>query len=124
MDENRPGRVAPRDTFVPSVLDRLIAPADLGSGPSMGYGLQQLIEVVRRDLEDLLNTHQTFNDLPEELVELRNSVLAYGVPDFVAQGVTRDQAQRQIGDIVERVVNLYEPRLLDVRAIPADESAA
>jgi type VI secretion system protein ImpF len=124
MDESRSRRPDPKDSFVPSLLDRLIVPPSAGAGPSMGFGLNQLIESVRRDMEDLLNTHQTHHDIPAEFVELRKSILAYGVPDFPSESVSRSQAQRVIGNLIEGIVNRYEPRLKDVRAIPADESAA
>src|SRR5262245_50855738 len=43
----------------PSILDRLIDPESAGTEWRHGYGIDQLLEVVRRDLEDLLNTRQS-----------------------------------------------------------------
>lgn len=124
MAENRPAaRAAATDTFVPSVLDRLTAPESAGSGPSLGFRLADLIEAVRHDLEDLLNTRQTHQGLPPEFEALGESILAYGLPDFSRLEPVRGQAHRQLGGLVEAIVNRYEPRLRDVRAIPVEESS-
>jgi type VI secretion system protein ImpF len=116
-------RPAASDTYVPSILDRLTAPESFGHGPSLGFHLRQLIEAVRRDLEDLLNTRQTHQGLDERLVELNDSIMAYGLPDFSELDGTKPGAQRQIGTIIEEIVNRFEPRLRDVRAIPSEKSA-
>jgi type VI secretion system protein ImpF len=115
-------RAAASDTFVPSILDRLTAPESFGNGPSLGFHLQQLIEAVRRDLEDLLNTRQSHQGLDAKFVELNDSVLAYGLPDFSEMDGTKPNAQRQIGTIIEEIVERFEPRLRDVRAIPSEAS--
>ena len=49
---------------MPSVLDRLIDPDSDGTAWQRGYGVEQMIDAVRRDLEDLLNTHRIVADIP------------------------------------------------------------
>jgi type VI secretion system protein ImpF len=121
MADNTPaGRASADDTYVPSVLDRLIAPESAGTGPSLGYRLPNLIEGVRRDLEDLLNTRQTHHGLPEEFAELHNSVYAYGLPDFATFDASKRRVRQRIGALVEAIVNRFEPRLRDVRAVPVE----
>ncbi len=115
-------RPVAHDTYVPSVLDRLIAPESYGGGPSLGYHLQQIIESVRRDLEDLLNTHQSNQGLDSQFVELQNSILSYGLPDFSTVAGTKTRAALRIGKLVESVVGRFEPRLKDVRAIPSEHA--
>jgi type VI secretion system protein ImpF len=121
MPEDRPvGRPDPEETYVPSLVDRLTAPESAGSGPSLGYRLPQVIEAVRRDLEDLLNTRQTHQGMSDAFPELLNSVAAYGLPDFSALDPTREKAQQQVVALLGAIVNRFEPRLRDVRAIPVE----
>jgi type VI secretion system protein ImpF len=119
-DSTPAGRAAANDTYVPSILDRLIAPDSAGSGPSLGFRLPDLVEGVRRDLEDLLNTRQTHAGLPEEFVELHHSIVAYGLPDFATLDATKQKVRQRIGALVEAIVNRFEPRLRDVKATPVD----
>ena len=37
---------------MPSIVDRLIDPASAGTDARRGYSLQQMLEMIRRDLED------------------------------------------------------------------------
>jgi type VI secretion system protein ImpF len=122
-DTRAAARAAATDTYVPSVLDRLTAPESFGSGPSLGHNLTQIIEGVRRDVEDLLNTHQTHQGMPAEFVELHDSIMTYGLPDFSGIGGTKARAALRICLLVESVVNRFEPRLKDVRALPSDQGA-
>lgn len=124
MAENRtPTRPATDESFVPSMVDRLVAPESFGSGPSLGYRLPEIVESVRRDLEDLLNTRQTHQGMSEEFVELHDSILAYGLPDFTTLDGVRTVLGRKIGLLVEGIVNRFEPRLREVRAIPVETAS-
>ena len=58
-------RVDPHQGLMPSLLDRLIDPDAEGTVGRHGYDLQQVIDAVRRDLEDLLNTHPSYTDIPD-----------------------------------------------------------
>jgi type VI secretion system protein ImpF len=60
----------PNDGILPSILDRLIDPDSGGTAWRRGYGVQEMTEVVQRDLEDLLNTRQTHVGLPEAFAEV------------------------------------------------------
>ena len=72
----------PNVTLQASLLDRLIDPESDGTGSRPGCTVEQMIDSVRRDLEDLLNTHRTLIDIPGEYPETENSILTYGLPDF------------------------------------------
>jgi len=83
--------------------------------------LQDLKRCVARDLELLLNTRrQTQDDLPEEYVELRRSVLTYGLPDFSAYSLSSRMERNQIARAIEGTITAHEPRLKRVR-ISVDE---
>ena len=116
-DPTRKRRDLPADQgLMPSLLDRLIDVEADGSIWRRGYGIQQMIAAVHRDLEDLLNTRQTSVGIPIDCKELRRSVAQYGMPDLSSiEAITADQ-RGQIGRILEQLVMLHEPRLKDVRA--------
>ena len=102
--------------LMPSMLDRLIDTEADGSIWRRGYGMQQMIAAVHRDLEDLLNTRQSAVGIPIECKELRRSVAQYGMPDLSSiEAITPDQ-RGAIGRLLEQLVMLHEPRLKDVRA--------
>lgn len=107
--------VDPRQALLPSILDRLIDPDSGGSGHHLGYGLESLIDSVRRDLEELLNTHQSQGDLPAEFIELKNSVFAYGLPDPARLTSLALERSDEIERLIETLIGRFEPRLRDVR---------
>jgi type VI secretion system protein ImpF len=106
--------------LMPSVLDRLIDADASGTAWRRGYGLEQIVEAVRRDLEDLVNTRQSHPDVPAEFNELRRSILLYGLPDFGSLSAFTSQQRQEIARLLEAVVNQFEPRLRDVRATLLD----
>jgi type VI secretion system protein ImpF len=113
-------RVDPNQGLMPSLLDRLIDPDAEGTVGRHGYDLQQVIDAVRRDLEDLLNTHPSYTDIPEEWAELRSSVLLFGLPDLVSVTVRSHSDREEICRIVESIIQRFEPRLRNVRAVLRD----
>lgn len=113
-------RIDPQQGLRPSILDRLIDPDTKGTSWRSGYGLQEMTDVVRRDLEDLLNTRQTHQGLPEAFVETERSILGYGLPDLTSLDAITPQQREEIGRILEAVVARFEPRLRDVRATLVD----
>jgi type VI secretion system protein ImpF len=105
------------DGLMPSVLDRLIDPNSGGTKAQPGYTLEQMIAAVQRDLEELLNTRQSHEDLPVEFTELHNSVLAYGLPDLNSLNAITPRQRAQIGQLLETGIQRFEPRLCQVRAV-------
>jgi type VI secretion system protein ImpF len=110
---------------MPSILDRLIDPQSSGTEWRQGYGTNQLLEVVRRDLEDLLNTRQTVTSLPRGLERLGNSVYAFGLPDLVSFNAISPSQREEIARALEATIARHEPRLRDVHTtlIVSDEDA-
>jgi type VI secretion system protein ImpF len=107
-------RVSADQPLMPSVLNRLTDPDSAGTAARPGYTVDQMYHVVRKDLEDLLNTRQSYSDLPPEYKELATSVLAFGLPDLVSMSALTTGQRQEIGRVVELIVNRFEPRLRDV----------
>ena len=57
-------RIAAQQGMTPSLLDRLLDPESEGTAWRSGYGLEEMMEVVRRDVESLLNTHRPGTPIP------------------------------------------------------------
>jgi type VI secretion system protein ImpF len=108
--------------YLPSVLDRLTDAESSGSGERRGYSEEQLFAVVRRDLEELLNTRRpTFAELGIfNLTEVQKSVVGYGLPDFSNTRAITDETRRAIAKEVEDAIATFEPRLVDVQVTVHD----
>lgn len=102
----------------PSLLDRLIDPESDGTTWRRGYGVDQMIKTVRRDLEELLNSHQSASDLPAEYQEVLNSVVTYGLPDLVSIRTSITDARARVSTAIEDTIARFEPRLANVRVMP------
>lgn len=103
--------------ITPSIIDRIIDPEAGGTRFRRGYSLEKMIESVRRDLEDLLNTRRGISEIEEEYVELRNSIVNFGMPDFASLDTTTFQDRERLADVIEHIVEQFEPRLKEVRAV-------
>jgi type VI secretion system protein ImpF len=110
-------RMDPRQGLRPSIIDRLIDPDSEGTSWRHGYGIDQVVDAVRRDLEDLLNTHRSDQDIPAELFEVHNSIVGFGLPDLVSHQSTAREVADRVGRAIEETITRYEPRLHDVRAV-------
>lgn len=113
-------RVNPQTALMPSILDRLIDPESGGTAWRHGYGLADMATTVRRDLEDLLNTRQSYQGDPGVFAESERSILGYGLPDLMSLNTITPQQREEIGRLLEAIVQRYEPRLRDVRATLVD----
>jgi type VI secretion system protein ImpF len=120
-----PGDAAP-EGLMPSILDRLIDPDAGGTRWKRGYSLTEMVDAVRRDLEDLLNTRQSHLGLPKEYTELHNSIFAYGLPELTSLNSFTTVQRAEIGRVIEAIVARFEPRLRNIRANlidPGDEKS-
>lgn len=106
-------------SLVPSILDRLLDDApDVTHEPAASrfQNLRQLKQAVTRDLEALLNTRQeALGELPAAFVEVRRSLLTYGLPDFTAFSLLNPQDRQRIRRALEQAIAAFEPRLERVR---------
>jgi len=102
---------------VPSVLDRLI---DLepknqrDAAASRSETVRDLRAAVQRDLDNLLNSRNTFADLSADFTEAGQSVLTYGLPDFSAMALSSTRDQHRLRQVVEFAIRTFEPRLAGV----------
>ena len=113
-------RFGSRQQLMPTILDRLIDPEMVGAGAQWGYTIPQMVDAVRRDVEELLNTRQSHQGLPEEFVETHRSIIAYGLPDFTSMNVRKTKGVEELGTMIESIVGMFEPRLRNIRAIPVE----
>jgi type VI secretion system protein ImpF len=113
-------RISSQEGLKPSIIDRLIDPDSDGTSWRRGYNIEQMIDAVRMDLEDLLNSHQGDQHIPEEFVEVRKSIVAYGLPDLLSYQSSGPSGIRRIGEAIEVAISLSEPRLSEVRATLMD----
>src|SRR5580704_4152125 len=99
-------RFDPLTRLTPSLLDRLID-QEQDAGSARGYDHRQMIDVVRRDLEDLLNTRLTNNDVPPAFIEVNSSVVTYGLPDLSSLSADTAEQRAEIARIIERVIQRF-----------------
>ena len=90
----------------PSLLDRL-----LGTEPQK---VEEAKASVRRDLESLLNSRNSFPDLPAAFEEAGQSVLTHGLPDFNGLNPSHPTDQDRLRQLIEAVIRTFEPRLSGV----------
>lgn len=76
--------------------------------------VRQYKDSVKRDLEWLFNTRQTFDDRINRYTQLESSVYAYGLPDVTSVNIGSVNDQRKLTEIMKRSLRLFERRLTDV----------
>lgn len=113
---NRPSRVQR------SILDRLITrrepePSDWESS------VEQLKRDLLRDLEWLLNTRETGTPADSPHTEVQRSIYNYGLPDFASLSADSAKTPGRLLRMIEREIELFEPRLEDVRIWRSEEDA-
>jgi type VI secretion system protein ImpF len=108
-------------TLQASLLDRLTDPESDGTGSRPGCTLEQMIDSVRRDLEDLLNTHRTLIAIPGGYTETENSILTFGLPDFSSFHSSKQDVSGKVAERIEQAIARHEPRLRNVRATLIEE---
>jgi type VI secretion system protein ImpF len=117
-------RLDPQQGLMPSVLDRLIDPNADGTAWRQGFGVEQMVQAVYRDLEDLLNSRQVLSGIPADCVEVQTSIVGYGLPDVSSLAAISPEQRAQIGRVLEAIIMHFEPRLRDVRATLLDPAQA
>jgi type VI secretion system protein ImpF len=106
-----------------SLLDRLIR-----SGQPEPQSWEDSVEALKknllRDLEWLLNTREMGNPASAPYVELERSIYNYGLPDFASMSADAAATPTRLLRSIEREIELFEPRLKDVRISRDDSSDA
>lgn len=106
--------------LIPSVFDRLTDPEAGGPGMRIGYSLEQMMAAVRIDLEELLNTHAPYQDVPAAFPLVADSVLTYGLPDLTALPAAGDADKQRLGLMLGEIIAHHEPRLRAVTVTVID----
>jgi type VI secretion system protein ImpF len=88
----------------------------MGTKAQPGYTLAQILDSVRDDLEELLNTRRSVDVVEKQYVELSKSVATFGLADLTSIGGSTPAKQDEIGRMIEKAIMLHEPRLRNVRA--------
>src|ERR1700722_588495 len=98
--------------LVPSVLDRLLDDEPTVSRePPRGrhQALRELKQAVRRDLENLLNTRQSFLSGAPALTELNQSLLNYGLADVTGTNLGSAREREDFCRTLQLVLRRGEP---------------
>src|SRR3954469_19210192 len=98
-------RIDPQQGLKASLLDRLIDPESDGTASQPGCSVDQMIDSVRRDLEDLLNTHRMVPEVPAEFAEVDNSIITYGLPDLISYQSSKVEIGTRVGERIERAIS-------------------
>jgi len=102
------------------LLDRLIdvEPDNRMENPlSRAQSVRLLKNSVRRDLEWLLNTRRIADPPDEGLKEVNKSTYVYGLPDLSGVSVGSSGDRNRMVRQVLATINLFEPRLANVRLV-------
>ncbi len=103
--------------LVPSIIDRLVdldPSAKTELPKSRNQVLSEMKESVRRDLENLLNTRWRCGAVPDDLKELKVSLVNYGIPDFIGNKLGNLRDREDFRRTIERLVRDFEPRFKTV----------
>jgi type VI secretion system protein ImpF len=104
--------------LVPSVLDRLLDnEPEVKREPAKGRHqvLRELKQSVRRDLENLLNTRQRCLSFPPMLKELKQSLVNYGIPDFLGASLSAAADRESFCRTLQGIIQQSEPRFKTVK---------
>lgn len=112
-----------RPGLMPSLLDRLTDPESLAGAGARGYSPHQMLEAVRRDLEDLFNTHQSDTGVAEGYEEVRRSVVTFGLPDLPSIAERTGGDPEAVRRILLDAIGRFEPRLREVRVTVLEDAA-
>ena len=103
--------------FTPGVLDRLMDERREAGAASPRLTIEQIKDLVARDLEALLNTRVALEPgIFDEFPQARASILNYGLADFAAFCLTSAEDRAAICASIKTAIETHEPRLKDVSA--------
>ena len=99
--------------FRTTLFDRLLPETEKNY---QGISLQQLRESVASDLEDLLNSRMAkLNDLIDDFPLAKQSILQFGIIDFVGLSAANPTDRDKICQSIEQSIAAHEPRLRQIK---------
>ncbi|WP_312331718.1 type VI secretion system baseplate subunit TssE [Acinetobacter variabilis] len=100
--------------FRSTLFERLL-PAD-DQYTAQGLSIQELRQSIAHDLEDLLNNRMThLNQTEEHYPGIKNSILQFGIIDFVGLSTANPTDRDKICRSIEQSISAHEPRLKQVK---------
>ena len=114
-------------TITISALDRLIdlEPDNRMENPmSRSQSVRLLKSSVRRDLEWLLNSRRIADAPDEGMKELNRSTYVYGLPDLSSLTMASTADRNRLVRSILATINLFEPRLANVRLVMVETADA
>lgn len=104
--------------ITPSIVDRLLdfEPTNPNEAPkSRSQSLRELKQAVRRDLEWLLNTRHSPDEISDTLEEVNKSLAKFGLPDFTGLSSQSDDDRRNLIRNIETSLRIFEPRFMNLK---------
>lgn len=100
--------------FRSTLFERLLPVDDQYTG--QGLSIQELRQSIAHDLEDLLNNRMTrLNQTEEHYPGIKNSILQFGIIDFVGLSTANPTDRDKICRSIEQSISAHEPRLKQVK---------
>jgi len=100
--------------FRSTLFERLLPVDDQYTG--QGLSIQELRQSIAHDLEDLLNNRMTrLNQTEERSPGIKNSILQFGIIDFVGLSTANPTDRDKICRSIEQSISAHEPRLKQVK---------
>lgn len=90
--------------------------------PTAGQTYRQVIDALKRDLLDLLNTRERCLSWPKSHKELDRSILSYGIPDITGANLAAVKDRDAFLQSLAPVIRRCDPRYQSVRIVPAERS--
>ena len=109
-----------------SLLERLIdrEPKQPADPPiTRQQSVRNLKASLRRDLEWLLNTRRTPDEVPDAYREVARSVYNYGLPDVTSLSLNSPKDRMRLLRSLEIAISNYEPRLDKVKVTAVETTA-
>lgn len=111
-------RVDKKKKLRPSILDRLFdndPDNAVERDTDQHQKLKELRNSVRRDLENLLNTRFRMLEPGKEFVEIKKSLLNYGLPDLATVNISDKLKRKEFIEHMESILIEFEPRFKTVK---------
>ena len=83
-------------------------------------GIDNLISLIRQDIAELLTSRRCPEEIGREFPHVASSIAAYGLPDLTAFSMAVINDREELRQIIERTLELFEPRLKNIRVAPAE----
>lgn len=78
------------------------------------FSFEEMLEHVRRDLENLLNAMQGIENLPSYYEHIPTSLATYGLHGFNSVNLESHTERSRLMQSIKKTIQRFEPRLTDV----------